>query len=201
MLIRASGSGIFLMRNRKIRIRDKHLGSAPLVPCRIQIRNKSFRIFNSALFLKHTQKKNLPPNDGEDVRKTYKYLLIALYSGDTGGQATGAWAGRGRKSEAVRGRKWEPHVEGRPGGAAQQVCGHSSPRRWSKLLRRWPECPQFLSQQVETQESWIFSSAVDPDPDPGGQTLPTKIEKKLINFIFWFLKYWTFSFGGWRLLL
>ncbi len=57
--IRASVSRIFLIRDSKIRIWDKHLGSATLVPCRIQIRNKSFRIFNSALFLKHTQKKRI----------------------------------------------------------------------------------------------------------------------------------------------
>jgi hypothetical protein len=38
--------------------------------------------------------------------------------------------------------------------------------------------------------------SLDPYPDPGGQKLPTNIEKKSL-----FLKYWMFSFQGWRLLL
>ncbi len=36
---------------------------------------------------------------------------------------------------------------------------------------------------------------VDPDPDPGGQKLPTKVEKIHV------LKCWMASFVSWRLLL
>jgi hypothetical protein len=70
---------------------------------------------------------------------------------------------------------------------------HPLARKVDWLLRK----DRFAGASVSDPDS---IRSVDPDPDQGGQKLPTKIKNKKLKQS-QVLHFWMFSFEGWRLLL